>query len=723
MTDYVYDIETYPNCFSLAIGNVDNRKCKVFEISFRVDQREQMFEHLRMIRRTKGRMVGFNNVGFDYPVIHHLLKNKQLTVLEIYEYAMSVIKSENKYEHIIKDKDVLIDQIDLYKIHHFDNKARATSLKMLEFNMRSDNIEDLPFPVGQYLTSEEIDVLLKYNKHDMLQTFLFYNESKKQIEFREILSEKYNKNFMNFNDTKIGKDYFIMRLEEEMPGCCYNKGQIQQTVRPYIDLKDCIFDYVVFERPEFQAILEWLKQQRITETKGVFSDILESDLGDVAKYAEMVTKKKRLKDKPTEEEIIEFKKQYPMCWFEEVELKSKKVSHYVYWKVAKSLNVVINGFQYVFGTGGIHGSIESTIVSSDDEYDVEDRDVSSFYPNLAIKNRIYPEHLSESFCDIYEDVYNQRKSYPKGSAENDMMKLALNGTYGDSNNQYSPFYDPKFTMGITINGQLSLCMIAEQLLKLDGLTMIQVNTDGLTFRRKKEHADIADKICSDWEHITKLQLEKVIYERMIIRDVNTYIAVKMDGSLKNKGAFQWQGLGWHQNHSAPVISMAAEKVLVYGENVEDVIINHSDPMDFMLRTKVPRSSRLVTVDEFLTETPQQNICRYYISNNGGQLVKIMPPVVKFKMMQTYVDSEGIYHYPKNKTETNKFIKLGYVCIGETSVEQPERRIGINTGYNVTICNDVKQFNGGINYQYYIDEAMKLISLCKPEDNEDQETTE
>lgn len=38
---------------------------------------------------------------------------------------------------------------------------------------------------------------------------------------------------MNFNDTKIGKDYFIMKLEEHIPECCYEKGKIQQTKRFY----------------------------------------------------------------------------------------------------------------------------------------------------------------------------------------------------------------------------------------------------------------------------------------------------------------------------------------------------------------------------------------------------------------------------------------------------------------------------------------------------------
>ena len=102
------------------------------------------------------------------------------------------------------------------------------------------------------------------------------------------------------------------------------------------------------------------------------------------------------------------------------------------------------------------------------------------YPNIAISNRVYPEHLTEKFCDIYEDVYNQRKSFAKGTAENAMLKLALNSVYGDSNNKYSVFYDPKYTMNITINGQLSLCLLAEKLLTIEGLKIIQVNTDGVT---------------------------------------------------------------------------------------------------------------------------------------------------------------------------------------------------------------------------------------------------
>jgi hypothetical protein len=38
-----------------------------------------------------------------------------------------------------------------------------------------------------------------------------------------------------------------------------------------------------------------------------------------------------------------------------------------------------------------------------------------------------------------------------------------------------------------------------------------------------------------WQNKTKLKLEKAVYQRMIIRDVNNYIAIYDDGSLKTKG--------------------------------------------------------------------------------------------------------------------------------------------------------------------------------------------
>ncbi len=547
--DVVFDIETFPNCYTFAACDVDGKNGVVFEISGRRNHSQKLIQYLRDMKKKRKRLVGFNNIGFDYPVLHYILEKAieakkngldfSIDAFSIYRKAMSVINAgdEEKWAITIPENKMHVKQIDLYKIHHFDIHARATSLKMLEFNMKSDNIEDLPFPPGTYLTSEQMDILIKYNCHDVRETLRFYNHSVGMIEFRESLTVKYGINFLNANDTKIGKDYFIHQLELQNPGCCYNtsgKGKkIRQTIRNSIAINDVIFPYVKFDRPEFNAVLDWFRKQVITETKGVFTDILEKDLGELAKYAQLTVKKKKLAGKPTDAEIAAMKQDNPLCWIEEVELKAKnpkkdgggfKKAYWLCWNVADCLNVVVDGLRYDFGTGGLHGCFPAGIYESDDEYVYEDRDVKSYYPNLAIRNRIYPEHLSDKFCDIYEEIYDQRQLYPKGSAENAMFKLALNGSYGASNDQYSPLYDPKFTMAITIGGQLSLCMLAEKLIE-KGAEIMMLNTDGLTFKVKRDNIVNTDEVCDNWCNITKLELENVFYSKMCVKDVNNYLMV------------------------------------------------------------------------------------------------------------------------------------------------------------------------------------------------------
>ena len=562
--DIRYDLETYPNAFTIGLLHPDTRQKWVFEISFRRNDIQLFCRYIEELQHQGCRLVGFNNIGFDYPVIHFIYQNRHtgITVGDIYDKAMAIINAHDnaKFAHMVWESDWLVPQIDLYKIHHFDNRARATGLKVLEFNMRMDNIEDLPFAVGTELNSEQLDTLIDYMWHDIDATDRFYNESLDQIRFREELSEKYDRNFLNHNDTKIGKDFFIMKLEEAQPGCCYQyvdgKRKMVQTQRERIDLAEVVLPYVQFEHPEFQRILIWFKSQVITETKGTFKDV----------------------------------------------------------------NCVIDDFQFDFGTGGIHGSVESQIVYSDDYWIVEDWDVASYYPNLAIANGLFPQHLGQTFCTIYKEVYEQRKGYAKGTAENAMLKLALVGVYGDSNNKYSPFFDPQYTMSITINGQLLLCMLAEQLMKLSELSMVQINTDGLTVRYPRHHQQWVHSVCQWWEQLTNLTLESAEYNRMFIRDVNNYIAEYSNGDLKRKGVYEYK-LGWHQNHSALVVPKAAEAALVHGTDIREFIRGVAHEIhDFFLRTKVPRSSSLEWGGEVIS-----NIARYYISTEGKPLEKVMPP--------------------------------------------------------------------------------------------------
>jgi hypothetical protein len=471
--DWVFDIETYPRTFTIAFEHADAPIKVAFEISDYRNDSAELMEFLNWLHSRFARLIGFNSLGFDYPVLHLFIKmGGRADAPTLYNKAMAIIGSQDNSErwvHSVKPSDMFLPQIDLFKIHHFDNNARSTSLKVLEFNMRSDSIEDLPFPVGTVLDREQIEVLKRYNAHDVSQTKKFYHHSKEMIAFREELNQKYpQRDFTNFNDTKIGKEFFIMELERAgvscfdfIPGQGQGKGrQPRQTPRPVIHLKDAILPWIQFEQPEFQRVLDWLKAQSITETKGVF----------------------------------------------------------------KGLTAKVGGLDFVFGTGGIHASVENEIFTADSEYTIVDLDVASFYPNLAIVNGFYPEHLGQTFIRIYKTLYEQRKSYPKKSAESAMLKLALNGVYGDSNNPYSVFYDPLYTMKTTLNGQLLLCLLVEWLLKIPTLRVIQSNTDGTTVYLKREYEPFLEQVANHWSKHTGLTLESARYRMMAIADVNSYLA-------------------------------------------------------------------------------------------------------------------------------------------------------------------------------------------------------
>lgn len=604
MYDYVYDIETYPNVFLAAFEHVEYPITLLYEVSPWRNDGPALLQFLDTIRQQGGRLIGFNNLAFDYPILHMTMKMNRVQPDIIYQkvQAMFDAQDEDKWAHHVYAGDRYINQIDLFKIHHFDNNARATSLKALEFNMRSKTIQDLPFKPGTILDQDQILTLRQYNRHDVAQTKLFYTHTLDMLSFREKLNTMYpGRDWLNFNDTKIGKEYFVMRLEQAGVAC-YDFGPAgrtpRQTQRPVIRLRDAIIPWVQFDQPEFRRVLEWLTQQEITETKGVFSDLTAS----------------------------------------------------------------IDGFEFVFGTGGIHGSVESRIIESTDDMVIIDLDVSSYYPNLAIANGFYPQHLGETFCTIYKSLYEQRKQYGKKTAENAMLKLALNGVYGDSNNRFSVFYDPLFTMKITLNGQLLLCMLAEQLMRISGLELIQINTDGLTVRLPRTEKPRVDFATFMWEEQTQLTLEDVTYKAMMIRDVNNYIAVREDGGVKRKGAYEYV-TSWHQNAGGLVIPKVAEKVLVEGAPIRKTVENWPDRMDFMLRTKVPRSSYLQWGEQQV-----QNITRYYIAKGGKPLTKWMPPL-------------------KNKTEW--------------------RKIAVESGWNVQVCNDLDDATLPIDYEYYIKEVEKL----------------
>lgn len=605
MYEYTYDIETFRAQFLLSVKLRQGGARWRFEVSRRRNESNEMIAFLRSLEtfRDQVRMVGFNNLFFDWPVLKFLMTQPGFTAQTAYEYAQFIIRGD-RFANL--DWNPSIPQLDLYKIHHFDNPAKSTSLKALEFNMRSDRVMEIPVDIhAADLTDAAMEAAIWYNDYDVDQTEKFFIESLPLVEFRDQLNADLNVDWTNSNDTKIGKDYLIRELEARQPGLCYTRsnGRREPRQTPRDDgiwLKDVILPAITFAYPEFNEIVNDLRSRHIYETKNAFS-----------------------------------------------------------------LEAIVKGFKFKFGTGGLHGSVLRRAVRADDDCEVVDIDVKSFYPNIAIQNRLYPAHLGEVFCDIYGDLYVMRGKYPKSNPINGVLKLGLNGVYGDSNNYYSPFLDPFYTMQITINGQLLLCMLAELIFRYTDGELIQANTDGLTVRIPRTQRATLDQCCKVWEDYTKLTLEYADYDVMFIRDVNNYIARYTDGKMKRKGAYETKQpgdrapLGWHQDCGGLVIPKIAEKVMMENADLRSTLINWADPYDFALRVKVNRASRLVGE----SGKEYERLTRYYIARVGDRLYK----------------------------------------------EMNGRRSAIEKGWYINGCNDMRTFDwNNLELQWYAFETEKMV---------------
>ena len=197
------------------------------------------------------------------------------------------------------------------------------------------------------------------------------------------------------------------------------------------------------------------------------------------------------------------------------------------------------------------------------------------------------------------------------------------------------------------------------------------------------------------------------------------------GKIKRKGAYcHSNDLGWHQNHSAQIVPKAAEAALIHGADIETFIRNHDDIFDFMLRTKVGRADQLVLSDPAGNERQLQKITRYYVALEGGAMTKISPPakgvaVGTWKRATKLTDhyynevldelkAANWNHLPPQDLDTNGLPWDERINTKNRS-KYEIRRTGINTGWLVSPCNDIRDVvRSNINYDYYIAEVRKLV---------------
>lgn len=582
----IYDIETLSNFFSIAFKDFKSGKEKFFIIHEHRNDLDMIIGWLRKFKRENYWMVGYNNLGFDAQVIEYLIRNRRefkfmhprLLTTKIYNLAQEIINmpDEEKYMNLLPEWKLTIPQIDIYKQRHYNSKNKRTSLKWLEFTMRFPNIRSMPIRHDDEIKETMFSAIKEYNLTDTGATAEFFKRVKFETDLRLTLSHEYQLNLMNASEPRLAREIFGKFLSEKM-GVDYRDLKERRTYRKTIFTKQILFKYIKFEDPMLQGALDFYR--KLTFNPYNFQ---ENNMG-----------------------------------LEEVN------------KVFKFHNLQ----EVVIGLGGIHACINSGVYTSNPDWVIHDIDVKSFYPNLGIQNNLYPEHLSEDFCVVYNELYEKRTTIPKESPINYIFKIILNSAYGLSKEPNNYFHDPKYTFSITINGQLLLLMLAEFIRKeIPDCKFYQFNTDGVTVGYHPKFKDKVKKAMDKWMKLTRLELEEQFYTKMVIKDVNNYIAVNEKGKVKRKGAaFAYsmnpedKELDYHKNPSALIIPKALEQYFIYGVPVEKYVKESRDIFDFCLGSKIKRDFDIemytLKNGQLHKEILHEQVVRYYVSRSTNCSLK------------------------------------------------------------------------------------------------------
>lgn len=584
----VYDVETIKNLFTACFLDVETGKRKEFVLYDDIEEFYSLVKFLTALRQHGYTLLGFNCLNFDSQILEHILGNlvlpPELTIQEIvasiYTKAQDIINmpDEDKFQFLVPEWRLSIPHVDLFKQKHYDGKAKmGTSLKWVQFTMRYPNIEEMPITHDTVVSKEEIPLILGYNWNDVLSTFEFYKKIKFETDLRVDLSEKYKMSLINASEPRLAKMIFGKFLSEDMK-IPFSELKDKRTFRREIRMKNLIFKYIKFKTEKLQEVLTAIKQVTINPN-----------------------------DKPKFE-----------------------------------YNFNYGGIQTYIGLGGIHACCSPGAYVKETGRAIHDMDITSFYPMLAIKNNIKPWQLGDSFGKIYNDIFEQRKKIPKTDPVNYVFKIILNSTYGLSKEINCYLYDPLFTYSITINGQLTLLMLVEMLVEnIPGLTMFQQNTDGITVGYDERYKGQVIQICEEFQKITQQNLEHCYYEKMIIRDVNSYIGVKQgfdwveyqqyvsEGKrrdyekIKHKGVFDLE-IEYHKNPSFYIVSLAAEAYFINNKDYKQFIYENEDIYNFFgaVKRKSNFDLNLYTLKEGEKSVkPQQKVTRFYVSKDGGMLIK------------------------------------------------------------------------------------------------------
>lgn len=565
------------------------------------------------IKDNKKWFIGYNNYFYDNQILNYFYL--QYNSLQIFDNKTICNKLFDISNKIIKNN------LEEYK-YNLPFKTidlmevgglNLKSLKLCAVNLNWKLIQDLPFPPEYVVKEQDIEIIKKYNLNDVEITEKLYNFLLPEIKLRKEISQLYSINVMNKSDSHMA-NVLLEKFYSESTGIRIKDFKQLRTPRDIIHFKDVVFNNIKFQTDELNKFLSELKSFVLIKDKTYFKKTL-----------------------------------------------------------------IFRGLKLNLGMGGIHSDDLPNLFTETSDYSIIDGDIGSMYPTLLINHQLCPAHLSTSFIKKYEEIRDERLVAKKNKevAKAEGLKCVLNSTWGKYNNEHFWLYDPLQAFRITVNGQLYIMTLIEDLI-INGFEVISCNTDGVTTKVLKTREEEYYNICKKWSINNRFELEFNYYNLYARKDVNNYICQYRDGKLKEKGDFITTNLTKTNNTKLKgvdkkIIAIALNNYFINNIPIKETITNHTNIYDFCVAQKID--------DKFTNE--------YYYIKEGKEYTDILQKTVRY-----YISKSGGTLYKTDKT-TGK--KIAY-CVNRKQ-----------TIFNSYI--EYKDFNTyDIDYGYYISETQKIIDL-------------
>ncbi len=363
-----------------------------------------------------------------------------------------------------------------------------------------------------------------------------------------------------------------------------------------------------------------------------------------------------------------------------------------------SESVRIGGFNHTMAKGGLH--IDSPPMMYDNrKCSLIDADVGSFYTSIISSLELFPAHLDKTgFLNTVRNLTRDRlEAKAKGdTVRANALKISINSIYGLLGSEYYFLLDEKVLYSVTVNGQLFLLELIDQLTSV-GIEVIYSNTDGITSKVFTHQEEDYYRICKSWMEKYKFNLEYEKFEKMILKDVNNFLFVTEKGKLKKKGSFVTE-ISLKTGFEYPVVPLAVEQYLINHIPVEDTVTNHTDIYDYCISQKsddkFKNEFHQIVNGEYKVSDVQKTL-RYFVSTDGGSLFKV-PKSLEIEREKSRQSTFQLELVPKDLKPKKKVTE----------------RIAYEQGSKVTLFNDYFEGDYKVNYQYYINEAKKMIDVIE-----------